>query len=292
MTETAVGIPTRVLVLGMAHDDGTIRADELYPVAEACGQSTEQVRSCLRRLVAEGLFTRSGSGRDALFRATPEGRTTLGLRVERTRLAYAQDAAGRGWDRRWHLAGFAIPESKRGARDATRARVIELGGARVQGGLYVSPHPWEEDVRDAADRLGVLDHLTLAATDDLEVGGEPDPRRLAGRLWPLDRLAESYRRFTQTYAWAPDLLEEMRRERRRLTDTRFLPGALSMAVAFQEVFDQDPLLPPELLPRPWPGREARDIVVRSRRLALLARESSDQPAPFQLFDDIVERVTI
>jgi hypothetical protein len=41
---TTVPIPTRVLVLGMAHEDGTIRAEELYPVAEACGQTPEQVR--------------------------------------------------------------------------------------------------------------------------------------------------------------------------------------------------------------------------------------------------------
>ena len=52
---TTVPIPTRVLVLGMAHEDGSIRADELYPVAEACGQTAEQVRSCLRRLVSDGL---------------------------------------------------------------------------------------------------------------------------------------------------------------------------------------------------------------------------------------------
>ena len=36
-------------------------------------------------------------------------------------------------------------------------------------------------------------------------------------------------------------------------DAEFLPAALAMAVAFQECFDDDPLLPPELLPRPWPG---------------------------------------
>ncbi|MDQ3147016.1 MAG: DUF4423 domain-containing protein, partial [Actinomycetota bacterium] len=67
MAGTTVSIPTRVLVLGMTHDDGTIRASELHPVAEACGQTAEQVRSCLRRLVSEGLYTRTGSGRTAVY---------------------------------------------------------------------------------------------------------------------------------------------------------------------------------------------------------------------------------
>src|SRR3954468_10659526 len=99
----------------MAHENGTVVASELMPVAEACGQTAEQVRSCLRRLVGEGLFTRRGEGRDATFSATPAGMRALGSSIERTRLAYAQDAAGKGWDRRWRLVAFAIPEAKRAA---------------------------------------------------------------------------------------------------------------------------------------------------------------------------------
>src|SRR5439155_2968312 len=131
---------------------------ELYPVAEACGQSGEQVRSCLRRLVAEGLFVRTGTGTTARFEATPRGLAALGATIERTRLAYAQDAAGRGWDRQWRLVAFAVPESRRTARDALRDRLLALGGAAVQGGLYVSPHPWHKDVKAEATRLE-LHHL-------------------------------------------------------------------------------------------------------------------------------------
>src|SRR5256714_9679606 len=96
-------IPTRVLVMGMAHEDGTILASELYPVAEACGQTGEQVRSCLRRLVTEGLLVRhrNTTGSTARYDATAHGMAALGANIERTRLAYAQDAAGRGWDRQW-----------------------------------------------------------------------------------------------------------------------------------------------------------------------------------------------
>jgi predicted transcriptional regulator len=148
-------IPTRALVLGMAQADGTIHAAEVYPVAEACTLTSEQVRSCLRRLVSEGLFERSGEGRDARYEATPAGLRVLESAVERTRLAYAQDAAGRGWDRQWRLVAFAIPETKRAARDGFRDTLLDLGGAPVQNGLYVSPHAWTTEIRDAAERLGV-----------------------------------------------------------------------------------------------------------------------------------------
>ena len=284
----AEDVPTRVLVLGMAHEDGTLLASELYPVAEACGQTTDQVRSCLRRLVGEGLFTREGEGRDAEFHATDEGVRALEATLERTRLAYHQDAAGKGWDRRWHLVAFAIPESRRSARDGFRDRLLELGGAAIQPGLYVSPHPWEPDVLAAAERLDVRGHVTTATTDELDIGGTDDPRELARRLWDIDAVGRRYERFCDIYRGIPETLDTMRRQRRRLSEAEFLPGALIIGIKFAECFNADPLLPPELLPRPWPGREARDLLVRSRRLGILLREAHDKPQLFAPFDDVID----
>lgn len=289
-TDRVTTIPTRLLIFGMLRADGTVVAAELGPVAEACGQSPEQLRSCLRRLTAEGLLTRTGNGQTARYDATPAGMVAIGSNVERTRLAYAQDAAGRGWDRHWRLVAFAVPESRRGARDSFRDRLLALGGASLQGGLYVSPHPWHKDVRAAADRLGVDDVVTVASTDDLDIGGERDPRALARLLWPVDDLAARYREFVETFSFVLDSLAELRSRKARLPDAAFLPGALAMAVAFQDVFEVDPLLPPELLPRPWPGRAARDLLVRSRRLALALREAHGRPALFHLFDETLEAI--
>lgn len=274
----------------MAHEDGTIHADELLPVATACGQTAEQVRSCLRRLVAEGLFVRHGIGGSAHYEATEQGRAALGMNAQRTRLAYGQDAAGRGWDRLWRLVAFAIPEDRRAARDAFRDHLRELGGAALQGGLYVSPHDWLDDVRAEAGRLGVSELVTTITSDELSVGGERDPRELARRLWPLDDLAAQYEAFVARFASVPDTLQEMRTRKERLPDAAFLPGSLSMAVAFQQCFADDPLLPPELLPRPWPGRAARDLVATSRKLALVLRQAHGRPALFHLFDEAVERI--
>jgi phenylacetic acid degradation operon negative regulatory protein len=280
-------IPTRVLVLGMVRKDATLHAADVYPVAESCGQSAEQVRSCLRRLVAEELFEREGEGRDASFRATPAGLRALVASMERTRLAFAQDAAGRGWDRRWHLVAFAVPEARRRARDAFRDHLRDVGGAAVHNGLYVSPHHWERDVCEAADRLEVREHVTLASTDDLEVGGVTDPRALADRLWALDDLGRRYQGFIDAYTGVPPMLEQWRKERRRLTEAEFLPGSLAMGIDFQRCFNDDPLLPPELLPRPWPGRAARELMFTCRRLGVLLREAHDAPQLFAPWDDLL-----
>jgi len=291
-------LPTRMLVLGLARHDGSILAADAFPVADACGRSPEQVRSCLRRLVAEGLFTRDGQGQRAVYRATEDGLAALGAIAARARLAHTQDVAvagpsGRGsgrhvWDRRWHLAAFAIPEAQRGARDALRDHLGRLGGAAIHNGLYASPHHWEKDVSGEAERLGVSEHVAMAVTDDLAVGGVSEPTALATRLWPIERLAARYQAFVDRWEHVAADLASMRRRHETLPDSAFLPGALAMGLAYQACFDDDPLLPPELLPHPWPGGAARDLLVRSRRLALEIRAEHNRPALFRSFDDLID----
>jgi phenylacetic acid degradation operon negative regulatory protein len=280
-------LPTRLLVLGMARRDGTIHAAEVAPVAAACRRSPEQVRSCLRRLVAEGLFAREGTGPRAVYRPTPTGLAVLGAVVERARLALAQDRAATAWDGRWHLVAFAVPEARRADRDALRERVGALGGAAIHNGLYVSPHPWSADVVAAAERLGVAEHVTVATTDSLQVGGVTDPRAIAARLWPIEALAERYRRFVARWGPIPEQLTAMAARHEDLPDWALLPGALAMGLAYQSCFEADPLLPPELLPLPWPGRTARAVLGRSRDAARALRAGGDAPALFRGYDDLV-----
>lgn len=289
MRVTAVEVPTRVLIFGMARPDGTIPADNLYDVADACGQTPEQVRSCLRRLLRERLLEQEGAGRDAVYRTTPAGEELRSQSMQRHSLAWRQDTQGQGWDGQWHLAAFVIPEGRRSARDRLREQLVDAGGAAITNGLYVCPHPWEDEVRRIAADLGVADKLTLAATGSLEVGGQSDPRAIARGLWPVDDLAEAYRAFVKDHEHVLPALEALQRRRDRISDRSFLPGALSMVVAFQQVFLRDPVLPPELLPRPWPGRAARDLLLRCRRHGLRLRAEHERPALFAELDRWAER---
>ncbi len=281
-------LPTRMLVFGVARHDGAIPAADVFDVAEACSRSAEQVRSCLRRLVGEGLFVRDGVGQRAVYRPTDDGLRALAGFGARALQAHAQDTERDTWDGRWHLVAFAVPEARRTARDALRDHLGLLGGAAVHNGLYVSPHPWDKDVLATAGELGVADHVTLAVTDDLVVGGEAEPTALAAQLWPLDELAARYHAFLDRWSGVLDRLRSMQRHHEQLPDSAFLPGALAMGLAYRACFDDDPLLPAELLPRPWPGREARELLISSRRLALRIRAAGDRPALFATFYDLVD----
>ncbi|MBW2241682.1 MAG: transcriptional regulator [Deltaproteobacteria bacterium] len=278
---------TRLLVAGMTRTDGELRLAELAPVAAQCGFSSDQVRSCLRRMVAAGLFEREGAGRTAVYRATARGLRLLRERLRNLKLAYRQDAGAAPWNGEWHLVGFAVPEARRDARDALRDLLITLGGAALQGGLYVSCHAWESAVRDAAKELGVEGCLTLATSVDLEVAGTREPRCIARALWPIDELAIHYERFVARYRSAPEALEARIESGQPLEDAELIPGALAMVRAWADSPNQDPFLPAELLPDPWPGREARELLLRSRRLALAARRERGSLTLFSGLDESV-----
>jgi DNA-binding transcriptional regulator PaaX len=93
-----------------------------------------------------------------------------------------------------------------------------------------------------------------------------------------------YEAFVDHYAPLLPALESMRARREALEDAAFLPGALAMAVAFTPCFDADPLLPASLLPQPWPGTRARDLLMASRRLGLALRRAQGRAQLFHFFD--------
>ncbi|MFD2623199.1 PaaX family transcriptional regulator C-terminal domain-containing protein [Streptomyces chumphonensis] len=248
-------VSTRMLVHALVRPDSTVPADELYAVAGALGMTDQQVRLCVKRLVAEGRFSQHGRGRRAVLHASPGTAETLAVNLEFVRHAYRQDQGLAPWDGTWRLFAFAIPESARAVRDELRSTLVYLGAAAVQGGLYVCANAVTALVEEAAQRLGAAAGLTVLTSRDLRVGALTEPRDLAAGLWPLEEIAPRHERLAALARWQLD----------RLDAGPAPDGAerLAMAVAliseFTRAHEPDPLLPPELLPARWPGPRAREL---------------------------------
>ena len=109
-----------------------------------------------------GCSTATAAAAPRVYRATDAGHRALSGYLERTRLAYAQDHAGRGWDRRWHLVAFAVPESPAGrprrpprppARPRRRSRPQRpVRVAAPLGGRGAGARPTRLGVRRVGDR--------------------------------------------------------------------------------------------------------------------------------------------
>lgn len=279
-------IPTRLLVHALVREDGTVDASELYTVAGLLGMSDQQVRLCVKRLADEGRFTQEGRGRKATLRAVADVTGSLAPDAAYVRHAYRQDAGLAPWDGTWHLFGFAIPESRRAARDTLRENLLHLGAAPIQSGLYVTANSVTELVETLAHHLGVLDTLTCLTTTGLRIGTTTDPQALAAALWPLDEIAARHQRLA---AFAESLLTRLTRGPKP-SDAEQLTTAIELAAHFTAAMTPDPLLPPELLPAPWPGSHARRLTADCWRRLRETRTTAGTPRLrlFALYADALD----
>jgi phenylacetic acid degradation operon negative regulatory protein len=208
----------------------------------------------------DGLLAIVDDGRGRWVTGTDAGRGVLEAIARRFAAARAGDIAGRGWDGRWRL--IALPD-ERGNRDETlRCSLLELGGASLNDRVIVL-------VRDVPDGLLTGERLALARSDQLIVGSSTAPREIAARLWPLDEVAARYRSFNDAWVARADRIRA-----HGLAVDSAARLALELFAAFWDCFEIDPALPPELLPRPWPGRQARNLLSASFRSLKL--HSSDR----------------
>ncbi|MFE3071428.1 PaaX family transcriptional regulator C-terminal domain-containing protein [Streptomyces sp. NPDC059247] len=281
-------VPTRTLVHALVRADGTVDAGELYEVAGLLSMTDQQVRLCVKRLVAEGLFTQEGRGRGAVLRTVAEPSGPLAPDVSHVRLAYRQDRGLAPWDGVWHLFAFAVPESARAARDALRDTLLGLGAAPLQGGLYVTAHPVEPLVGHRAEQLGVPSQVAYLTSTDLRIGAPAEPRELAAALWPLDGIAARYEELAAAARGCLDRLEGPGPP----TGPERLTLAVRLAAVFTRAMRPDPLLPPELLPRPWPGARARELFATAWSALTTAAERDPGPSSprlFALYEDLTGR---
>ncbi|MDE0652372.1 MAG: transcriptional regulator [bacterium] len=244
-------VPTRTLVLSAIDVNGKLDAGPLFAIAAAAGHSDKAMRDCLGRVVGEGILAHvEGRGRSARYRMTDTGRAELDADLGWTAFAHRVDAGLEPWDHNWRIIGLAIPERRRGARDALRSLLVEFGAAPLQPGLYVHAYELDGFVHQLADHLGVSDGVAALATPAIRIGDVRRSEELVARLWPLDELAGRYesieRRLTTIARQAPSTPAD-----------ELAASMFSAIVGMETVLRSDPLLPSELLPADWAGSRAR-----------------------------------
>jgi len=211
----------------LGEDPPELPVAHLVELAGLLGINPNRARVALSRMVASGEAVTDGSG---TYRLT-------GRLLER-RGRQGDSLVGRTgpWDGRWCLVVVTTTGSPAEQR-ATRRRRLELARlAEQREGVWARP----DNIALSPDPSGDPDLVVYRGTP------EGDPADLAASLWDLD-------------GWATR--SEALRDRLDRTATRgpgdLAPGfALSAAVLRH--LQADPLLPPGLLPRSWPGPALRE----------------------------------
>lgn len=180
--------------------------------------------------------------RDRLHRLTEAGRLeALGGRDP--------DAAwNRRWDGRWRLVLFDVPEAKSSARNKLRHYLQKRGFGYLQNSVWITPDQVNEERALLAD--GPVDVESLILLEARPCAGETDAEIVAG-AWDFEKIKEAYSKHGGILGSRP---------RRRL-DTEVAAKAFYRWLseereAWMAAMWRDPLLPSELLPRGYNGRQA------------------------------------
>ena len=222
----------------------------LAAVLEFCshlGIGPGVVRTAMSRLAADGWLTRRRVGRHSFYALAARGRETF--REASARIYHPQPPAWAGH--------FDLVLTDRSAdRERIRAGMVAAGFGQLAPDTWLAPGG-HAPVRVPGEVL----------TLDLS-GDDSTARALAARVWPLERMAGAYARFVAAFRPVQAALGAGR----PLTDLDALATRVLLVHGFRRIVLRDPLLPAAILPRDWPGAEARALCAEVYTAVLPASE--------------------
>lgn len=206
----------------------------LVATAELLGIAPGTARVAMSRMVAAGELHATGDG----YRLV--GPDLLARQARQDLSRQGPDAAP--WDGTWRTAVVTGPARPAADRTALRAAATALRLAELREGVWLRPANLPAATLPAAEATVADQCLELRGSVD-------DPRAVAAELWDLDGWARS----ATTLAEALGVLSG----RLAVGDHASLAEGFVTSAAVLRHLQGDPLLPPELVPSPWPGDELR-----------------------------------
>lgn len=154
----------------------------------------------------------------------------------------------------WVLATFSVPESHRNLRYQIRKILTRRGFGTVSAALWIAPGQVYEGARRDLEREGLAHLVDFFSAHSLGMG---DLAHQVGTWWDLDDLAIRYRQFETMFRpllerWRPGTLTER-------TCGEAFADYVDAVTAWRRLPYVDPGLPPESLPRDWPGLAAERL---------------------------------
>jgi phenylacetic acid degradation operon negative regulatory protein len=208
------------------------------------GVSPHATRSALARMVKKGRLLSHRRGRPVYYGLTPRSVDVLNdgyLRIWRT------GAVNRHWDGRWTLLSFTLPESWQRQRHELRTRLLWAGFGPLQGGLWIAPSAVDVD-----PLLAGLEAERFVRPFIAQPHTGLDVAAMVRDVWDVGHLAHRYERFIQR--WDGGVAD------REHTDP--LGRQLALQEEWRLALRQEPRLPVELLPAPWPAERAQQLFHR------------------------------
>lgn len=205
------------------------------------GHAPAAVRQTLFRMVRAGQLQTRRSGRSKFYRFSPwaQAEADAGL----TRIVGPRPER---WDGRWTLLLARFDGADREQRELLAELLQSEGFAALGGGAYIHPRDRAGRVLQAAAEGRMRGRLVVVRGE--RQGGGADAEFVALH-WDLERLAREYRQFLGRFTPLATHLPA--------TDRQIFVARFALVFTYLEPAWRDPELPAALLPRDWPGEQAR-----------------------------------
>lgn len=151
----------------------------------------------------------------------------------------------RPWDGYVYLISYDIPESSKHIRDLFRLYLRQIGCAKLQASVWITPYTPRDLVNDFAEEHHVEGTILVSKLDKKGMIGDETLGEVIVRIYNLHALQERYEEFLH-YA-----------RRKQLS-------FFQKAVLYQSILQYDPQLPFELLPSWWNGDRAYQLFLSLR----------------------------
>ena len=238
----------RSLILDLFGDylryvDAEIRLSHLTTLLGDFGVAPPTVRVTLSRLRREGWFVTERVGRETIYRLTPGMLDVLNEGRERIFTPPVTE-----WVATWTIVIYQMSESERQERNELRKSLAWHGFGPLTTSTWLAPGDRRKEAR------AIVDALTDEQVDILSAMSESfeHDHDLARRCWDVDGLSVAYKAFIRSH-------KHLLRTAGRLTGAKALVARTELIWSYRHFPFQDPRLPVELRPEPWPGVEAYEL---------------------------------
>lgn len=144
------------------------------------------------------------------------------------------------WDGNWYLVNFDIPEKLKTKRDILRSILIRLGFGKLQNSVWISPYNFLGNVEKEVKKFALTPYVVLSISNKV---GRQEAKFLAERLWKISQIYNEYQNFI-------------------IKAKNHKESPLKLIFSYQAILRKDPMLPKELLPADWPGKEAWKLYLK------------------------------
>lgn len=233
----------------IAPHGGAILLKGLVDLMASFGIPATSVRTGAFRLMREGWLTTQKVGKHSEYRLTPAGAT----RVERACNRIYQPPPPQT-DGVWQFVIIPRDQLTPAVRQTLRSDLLWNGYGEIANDVFVHPVIDHGRLREILKQNG-CERLIAAYSAKMTEGFPAAPTAtLVRQCWTLDHLAADYRRFIEEFRPCSEAPDSGACDPEDAFRLRTL-----LIHEFRRILLRDPGLPPDLLPRGWPGHEARKL---------------------------------